>query len=276
MRSSELARPRRTAFSFLGWLLVGFAAAAGAGACAERQDEAPPPPAAAAAPAPAELRAKLDESLRLAGELKYEAAIALFEQIREKHPEAVTPLDGLKLVVVYSEVNDLPKFEELTRWLVDRHRTPRTATDAERSVKGYIVDRRGTDRALLAHAVDMTRYAAEHAAAQGEGQYQGFFDTSRGVAEYRMGRHAEAAKWLATTTDHQSVYVRTLALPFYAMATLAQGRRAQADTLLERARTEARGLPKPGTEEYAIEWTDTLISHRVLEEAEATFRVRPK
>ena len=114
----------------------------------------------------------------------------------------------------------------------------------------------------------MTRYASEHAAADGEGQYQGFFDTSRGIAAYRVGRFAEASKLLATTTDHQSVYVRSLSLPFYAMSERARGNRQMADTLAERARSTARTLPEPGTDEYGVEWTDILISRKALEEME--------
>jgi tetratricopeptide (TPR) repeat protein len=253
----------------------------GAGAC---EKEAPPPagatpaaapvatpPAPVAKPPPSPERARLDEALRLASEGKYDGTVAIFEEMKAKQPDAITALDGLKLVVVYAEMGNAAKYDELTRWLVARHRKPARATDAERSVKGYIVHRRATDPALLAHAVEMTRFAGERAAADGEGQYQGFFDTSRGVAAYRVGRHAEAAKWLATTIEHESLYVRTLALPFYAMATLAQGNRADAQPLLARARTAARDLPKPGTEEYSIEWTDILISHMALAEAESAF-----
>jgi hypothetical protein len=114
----------------------------------------------------------------------------------------------------------------------------------------------------------MTRHASEHAVPDGEGEYQGFFDTSRGIAAYRVGRFAEASKLLATTTDHESLYVRSLSLPFYAMSERARGNRKLADTLAERARSTAAALPVPGTDEYEVEWTDILISRKVLEEME--------
>ncbi len=94
-------------------------------------------PPAAATSASADPRGKLDEALRLASELKYDAAITVFEEVKSQHPEAITGLDGLKMVVVYAEVGNAAKHEELTRWLVERYRTPRTATEAERAVKGY-------------------------------------------------------------------------------------------------------------------------------------------
>jgi hypothetical protein len=224
-----------------------------------------------AAPAPPTTRQRLDAVQRQASERNYDRAIAEFEKIKAAEPDAVTGLDGLKMVVVYAEIGNMAKHDELTRWLVDRHKTPKTSTDAERSVKGYIVHASAKDKVLLAHAVAMTRYASEHAAADGEGQYQGAFDTSRGIAAYRVGRFAEASKLLATTTDHQSVYVRSLSLPFYAMSERARGNRKMADDLAERARSTARALPRPGTDEYGVEWTDILISHKVIEEMETAF-----
>ena len=220
--------------------------------------------------APPTTRQRLDAVQRQASELNYDGAIAEFEKIRAAEPDAVTALDGLKMVIVYAEIGNMAKHDELTRWLVERHKTPKTATDAERSVKGYIVHPSARDKALIAHAVEMTRYASEHAARDGEGEYQGFFDTSRGVAAYRAGRFAEASKLLSTTTEHQSLYVRTLSLPFYAMSERARGNRKMADTLAERARSTARALPVPGTDEYGVEWTDILISRRALEEMETT------
>jgi tetratricopeptide (TPR) repeat protein len=213
-------------------------------------------------------RARLDDVQRLASERNYTAAIQTFEAVRSQHPNDVTALDGLKMVTVYAEVGNDRMFNELSRWMVERWKTPKIATDAERSVKGYIVSRRGTDKALIAHAVEVTRFASDNAARDGEGQYQGFFDTSHGIALYRAGRHAEAAQWLSKTLSHSSLYVRTLALPFFAMTQLALGNRAQANELMTRARAEAARLPVPGSEQYGVEWTDTLITRMVMQEAE--------
>ncbi len=222
-----------------------------------------------AAPAAAQdTRARLDDVQRLASQRNYTAAIQTFEAIRSQHPNEIMALDGLKMVTVYAEVGNDRMFNELSRWMVERWKTPRIATDAERSVKGYIVSRRATDKALLAHAVEMTRFASDNAARDGEGQYQGFFDTSHGIALYRAGRHADAAQWLSKTLNHTSLYVRTLALPFYAMTERALGNRPRAAELMAQARTEAAKLPAPGSEQYQIEWTDTLITRMVMQEAE--------
>ena len=232
--------------------------------------ESTPPPAAAPAE-PADPRQQLDDALRLASELKYAESISAFEAIRAKTPNAVTTLDGLKYVVIYAEAGDLKKYEELTRWMVDRYREPKTATDAERSVKGYIVSAGATDPALIGHAVIVTKFASERAAADGEGAYQGFFDTSRGVALYRAGQFKEAVRWLSTTVEHESLYVRSLALPFLAMSELSLKNRISAGNLLKRSRGTAQQLPKPGTDEYVLQWTDTLIARKALQEAEAVF-----
>ena len=217
-------------------------------------------------------RARLDDVQRLASERNYTAAIQTFEAVRSQHPNDVTALDGLKMVIVYAEVGNDRMFNELSRWMVERWKTPKIATDAERSVKGYIVSRRGTDTALLAHAVEATRFASANAARDGEGQYQGFFDTSHGIALYRAGRHAEAAQWLSKTLTHSSLYVRTLALPFYAMTERALGNRRRATEVMAQARQDAAKLPAPGSEQYGVEWTDTLITRMVMAEADALFR----
>jgi tetratricopeptide (TPR) repeat protein len=231
--------------------------------------EAPaPPPAAVEPPTP---RAQLDLALRHASERNYDAAIKGFEAVRSGTPDDVTALDGLKMVVVYTEVGERAKSDELTNWLVDRYREPKSVTDAERSVKGYLVHSGPHDKALITHAVAMTRYASQNAAAQNQGEYQGFFDTSLGIAEFRAGRFAEAARSLAKATSHQSVYVRSLALTFHAMAELRRGNRPAAEKLLEDARRTVASMPIEGTDEYGVEWTDVLISRRALEEAERTF-----
>jgi hypothetical protein len=226
-----------------------------------------PPPETPAAK-PADPRARLDEVQRLSSERDYDAAIKAFEAVQTVAPEAIASLDGLKMVVVYAEVGDLEKHETLTRWLVDRHRAPKTATDAERSVKGYIVHPRAKDPELLKHAIAMTQFASERAKADGEEEYQGFFNTSRGIALYRTGRYADASKWLFTAVEDPNVYVRTLALPFFAMSEFARGGRKEAMNAAEHARQSAAKLPLPGTDEYGVEWTDVLISRRALEEME--------
>src|SRR3954470_19549937 len=48
-------------------------------------------------------RAQLDEAQRLCGELQYPAAVALFETVQAQQPDAVLPLDGLKIVTVYAQ-----------------------------------------------------------------------------------------------------------------------------------------------------------------------------
>ena len=236
-------------------------------ACAPR--ESTPPPTAAAEPL--DPRQQLDDALRLASELKYAESVAAFEAVRARTPNAVTALDGLKYVVIYAEIGDMKKHEELTRWMVDRYHDPKTATDAERSVKGYVVSAGATDPALIGHAVTVTKFASERAAADGEGAYQGFFDTSRGVALYRAGQFKEAVRWLSPATAHESLYVRSLALPFLAMAELSLKNRIDASNLLKRSRATALQLPTPGTDEYILQWTDTLIARKALQEAETVF-----
>lgn len=257
------------------WPVAASLVALGMAACGGGHAEAPPPsdpvPGQVATRAAATPRERLDDAQRLSSLGQYEAAAETFQTVRREQPDAITSLDGLKMAVVYAETGDLANYNDLIHWLVERYPAPTTVTDAERSVKGYIVYPRVSDPAMLAHAVEMTRYAGEHAAEQGQGEYQGFFDTARGVALYRIGRFDEAATWFPKVLDHDSVLVRTLALPFYAMTELKRGNRAHGEELLARARRAVRDLPTPDAPTYGADWTDTLIARSVLKEAEMAF-----
>jgi tetratricopeptide (TPR) repeat protein len=226
--------------------------------------------ATAQSPAVPQARAQLDEVQRLSSVADYAGAMALFESVKATAPDAIESLDGLKIAVVYVHTGNTAKFLDLTNWLIARYRSPARSTDAERSVKGYLVWKGATDPAILAHALEMTTFASERAVASGEGQYQGFFDTARGIALYRVGRYAEAARWLPTTLTHEDVLVRTLALGFNAMNEFKLGNRARAGELMARARQELPRLPQPGSATFGADWTDTLITRMVVAEAEAT------
>jgi tetratricopeptide (TPR) repeat protein len=217
-------------------------------------------------------RAQLDEVQRLSSVSDYAGAMKLFETIRAQAPDAIQSLDGLKMSIVYAQTGNTAKLLDLTNWLIDRYRSPPLSTDAERSVKGYLVWRGATDPKILAHALEMTRFASERAVTSGEGQYQGFFDTSRGIALYRVGRYAEAAKWLPTTLNHEDVLVRALALGFNAMNEFKLGNRARASELMVRARQQIPRLPAPGSPTFGADWTDVLIAKMVFAEAQTVVK----
>lgn len=225
--------------------------------------------AAAQTPPVSPARAELDEVRRLASVLDYAAAMTLFESVQAKTPDAIESLDGLKIQIVYLETGHTDKFLNLERFLIARYKSPKVSTDAERSVKGYLIWKGATDPTILSHALEMTRFARERAVASGEGEYQGFFDTAYGIALYRLGRYAEAAKWLPGQLDHQDVLVRTLALGFTAMNEFKLGNRARSHELMSRARKDQSNLPKLGSPTIGADWTDVLITKMVMAEAES-------
>ena len=227
---------------------------------------------AAAQTPPSPARAQLDEVQRLSSVADYAAAMKLFESVKAKTPDAIESLDGLKIQIVYLQTGNTAKFLDLTNWLITRYKSPKTSTDAERSVKGYIVWKGATDPKIVAHAVDMTTFASEHAVASGESDYQGFFDASRGIALYRAGRYPEAAQWLSKSLNHENVLVRSLTLAFDAMTQAKLGHRAQAADLLARARQELPKLPAPGSATFGADWTDVLITKMAVAEAETVVR----
>ena len=228
--------------------------------------------AAAQTPPVSPARAQLDEVRRLASVLDYPAAMTLFESVQAKTPDAIESLDGLKIQIVYLETGHTDKFLDLERWLIARYKSPKVSTDAERSVKGYLIWKGATDPTILRHALEMTRFARERAVASGEGEYQGFFDTAYGIALYRLGRYGEAAKWLPGQLAHQDVLVRTLALGFTAMNEFKLGNRARAHELMSRARKEQPNLPQLGSPTIGPDWTDVLITKMVMAEAEGLIK----
>lgn len=217
-------------------------------------------------------RVQLDEVRRLASVLDYAGAMRLFEAVKAKTPDAVESLDALKIQIVYLATGNTAKFLDLAHWLMARYQSPKVSTDAERSVKGYLIWKGATDPTMLAHAVAMTTFASERAVVSGEGEYQGFFDTARGIALYRVGKYADAARWLPTQLDHTDVLVRSLALAFNAMNEQQLGHTARARELMTRARTELPNLPVLGSPTIGADWTDVLITRMVMAEAESLFK----
>ena len=209
-----------------------------------------------------------DEALALAAEGKHEEAVAHFERVKRENPEAIQSIHGHKIAVVYATIGDRARHEAHCRWLMDRYKDAELPTDAERSVKGYLLFPSADEPALLEDALARTRLATDFAESRGEGDLLAWFEGSRGMAEYRVGNYAEAVKWLEKAARDKSLYIGSLALPFQAMSEHALGNHGRARELLEASREAAARLPKPGTEEYLKEWTDTLTTQHALREAE--------
>ena len=210
----------------------------------------------------------IEAVLYLAGQNRHEDALALFEQVKEKRPETIASIHGHKVAILYAAAGDRTRHEAHCRWLMDRYRDATLPTDAERSVKGYLLFPSADDPALMEHALERTRYATEHAETQGEGEFLLWFEGSQGMAEYRSGNYAEAVIHLGRAADAEDLYIHSLAFPFLAMAEHAQGNSESAENWLKKARAAAALLPEPGSAEYAKEWTDTLTTQIALREAE--------
>lgn len=222
-----------------------------------------------------EARAALDRVQRLSGEQAYTEARLDFAVVKEKRPEAIEAIDGLKMAVVMAVMGNEAALVAHSRWLLERYALSMAATDAERSVKGYLVYPGEKDPALLAQAVERARFAVEQATAAGDDELLPWFHVSLGIAEFRAGQYAAAATWLEKSTDNETRYIRGLALAFAAMTARERGHLEQADALLERARETAAALPAPGTDEYIEEWTDTEVIKMAMAEAEAHRAVAP-
>ena len=216
----------------------------------------------------AEARETLDNALRYAAEQRYEEAVETFESVREANPGAIESIDGLRIAVVYAKLGDVDVHEDHIRWLIGQFPQPELATDADRAVKGYIVFSEADDPELLAYARELAVYATDAAGAVGEEEYMGFFNITRGIAEYRLGNYEEASEWVAKSAQDPSKYIRGLALVYYAMAEHQRGNVEEAADIFTRAEHVVAELPEPGTEEYLEEWTDTLFIQLAYDEAQ--------
>lgn len=210
----------------------------------------------------------IEAVLYLASQDRHEDAVQLFERIKKERPETIESIHGHKVAVVYAAIGDRARHEAHCRWLMDRYRDAVMPTDAERSVKGYLLFPSADDPALLDHALERARLAARDAVERGEGQWLLWFIGSQGMAEYRSGNYAEAVTQLAKAAKDDNLYISSLALPFQAMAEFAQGNHERAGEVLAQAQEAAARLPEPGSEEYFREWTDTLTTQIALREAE--------
>ncbi len=210
----------------------------------------------------------IETVMDLAAEEQHEAAATLFERVKEEQPETIESIHGHKMAVVYAAIGDPERHAAHCRWLMERFRGAEQPTDAERSVKGYLLWPSTDDPALLEDALERTRLAVTHADERGEGEYLLWFEGSHGMAAYRTGNYDEAVEHLERAAAAESLYINSLALPFLAMAEHARGNQERAEATLTRARAAAEQLPEPGSEEYILEWTDTLTTQMALREAE--------
>jgi tetratricopeptide (TPR) repeat protein len=210
----------------------------------------------------------IEAVLQLASEDRHEAAVQLFERVKQQRPDTIASIHGHKVAVVYAVIGDRERHEAHCRWLMERYRDAELPTDAERSVKGYLLFPSADDPALIEHALERTRLATDYAVERGEGDLLPWFEGSRGMAEYRSANFAEAVAYLEKAATADNLYISSLALPFQAMAEFERGNHQRAAALLEQARAAAARLPAPGSEEYLREWTDTLTTKHALREAE--------
>jgi len=217
----------------------------------------------------ADSREWLDEVQLLSGQRNYDAAIVLFNRVKERNEDAIQSIDGLKMAVVKAVAAGRQDHLAHSRWLLSKFPDPELATDAERAVKGYVLVPWADDKDLIAVAVDRCRFAVDQATEAGESGYLPWFYGSYGMALYRAGEYAKAAEWLGKSAADESPFISSLALAFHAMAEHKNGNAETARESLEAARERVEAFPEPGTEHYIEEWTDILMSTMALEEAAA-------
>ncbi|HEV8069049.1 MAG TPA: hypothetical protein VGP76_15030, partial [Planctomycetaceae bacterium] len=141
-----------------------------------------------------------------------------------------------------------------------------------------IADRTAKTCLLLPDAVpdfDRAQKLADRAVTgtEKQGNYR-WFVFSKGLAEYRAGRHAEAVKWLERFGPHaDGAHVEASAFAVLAMAQHRLGQKEKARTALKGARAIfAEKMPDPAASRpFDGMWADWLHCQILIREAEALF-----
>ena len=130
--------------------------------------------AALAADSPLDINS-VETVLELAAQEKYAEAVALFKRVREELPDTIEAIHGHKVAVVYAHMGDRVGHAAHCRWLMKRYRGSELPTDAERSVKGYLIFPSAEDPALIEHALERSRVAVANSEARNEYQWIHWF-----------------------------------------------------------------------------------------------------
>ena len=193
----------------------------------------------------------------------YPAAISVFENVRNIHPEAISPLDGDQFGAVYAVARDYEGVQDHARWMFKKFPLPQRIENAERTAKSYLTYPESANKEIAAHALKFTTFAAENAG----GQWVNWFYTAHALALYRNGKYNESIEWARKSVGDQDPKLTSFALPIQAMSEYAIGNKKAARNLLRQAQVDFDELPLPGTPEYAESWSDILTSKSVIEEA---------
>jgi serine/threonine protein kinase/tetratricopeptide (TPR) repeat protein len=176
------------------------------------------------------------------------------------------------LAVTLVQTGDLEAYREHCRRIVARFAATDHPNIAERMAKDCLV--------LAAPGVDLESVArlADTAVAVGDSHpHFGWFRFANGLAEYRQGRFANAARHMTQVLSKADNGYRDIeAYMVLAMAQHHLNEEAEADSALAKGlEIEQAKLPKLDTGDIGPFWIDWIIAHALIREAKALIDAGP-
>ena len=179
------------------------------------------------------------------------------------------PTDGelwLILAAIQVQTGQLDAYRELCRKSLERFGKTTEPYTADRIAKGCLI--------LPGSGADLATVATMANTAVSEGQHRGalpYFQLCKGLAEYRQGRFASAADWMATVLTNRLSFL-PLDTQAYMVLAMAQHQSQQIEparaSLAKGAEIEQK-LSKLDSGDLGEGWSDWIIAHALMSEAKA-------
>lgn len=205
-----------------------------------------------------------DDARDLAIEGQFGESARLFEEIRNKNPEALTHGNAQLPGAVYVAAGEHALHESFTRWVFARFRNNDDPYELEHGAKLYLISPRASDPELLRECSRRAVRATEVA----RGPVRFWVYVVRGMSEYRLGNVEAAVTWLAKTSENEVPARRGLTSAFYSMAVYRLGNSELAQELLQQAKSALSQMPRSGSEQYKQGWDGRLYIDLAIQEAE--------
>jgi tetratricopeptide (TPR) repeat protein len=188
-------------------------------------------------------------------------ATDIFKALVDEQPEVY--VFWIYAAALQAQAGNQEAYRRLCRKMLERFGSTSDLHTAERIVKACClmpgVFEEGKELVALADLV-VTR--------QPNHPDMAWFCFAKGLAEYRIGRHVEAADWLAKSLKKPpGLFAEASAQLVLAMTQQQQGQADAAKNTLTRAKATIARLPPPGI--VLSEWYDSLITDLLRREAES-------
>ena len=191
----------------------------------------------------------------------WRAAAADFARAVELEPANHVHYHNLAPLLL--QIGDLESYRQHCRREIDQFRGTQDPHTAERMAKDCLIDPRSqADLAVVAAWTELAVTAGK------DSPDLPWFQSARGLAEYRRARFDEAVRWTQQALQRPGDDHRELqATAVLAMARYRLGETAAARTALAEAVEISEKLPRVESGDLGDTWLDWIIAHALLREA---------